>query len=108
MVLKKILPNAKDQRGKWAPNYEGPYVVKYTFHRDLKYPINVDSIKILTRATTKAQAPKWGKRKAREVRHQEYVINLQSLALGQETNLNHKIFLTDTPRGHTCKNDSYQ
>ncbi|RDX97777.1 hypothetical protein CR513_19419, partial [Mucuna pruriens] len=33
MVLKKILPNAKDQRGKWAPNYEGPYVVKQAFSR---------------------------------------------------------------------------
>ncbi|RDY08675.1 hypothetical protein CR513_07074, partial [Mucuna pruriens] len=26
MVLKKIFPNVKDQRGKWAPNYEGPCV----------------------------------------------------------------------------------
>ncbi|RDX76383.1 hypothetical protein CR513_43632, partial [Mucuna pruriens] len=31
MVLKKILSNVKDQRGKWAPNYEGPYVVKHAF-----------------------------------------------------------------------------
>ncbi|RDY14322.1 hypothetical protein CR513_00625, partial [Mucuna pruriens] len=31
MVLKKVLPNAHDPRGKWAPNYEGPYVVKHTF-----------------------------------------------------------------------------
>ncbi|RDX63820.1 hypothetical protein CR513_57700, partial [Mucuna pruriens] len=51
MVLKKILPNVKDQRGKWAPNYEGPYVVKHAFSggaliltdsegRDLKHPVN--------------------------------------------------------------------
>ncbi|XP_050877297.1 uncharacterized protein LOC127081051, partial [Lathyrus oleraceus] len=27
-VLKKILPIHKDSRGKWTPNYEGPYIVK--------------------------------------------------------------------------------
>ncbi|RDX99190.1 hypothetical protein CR513_17794, partial [Mucuna pruriens] len=54
MVLKRILPNVKDQRGKWAPNYEGPYVVKQDFsggaliltnaeRRDLKYPVNANS-----------------------------------------------------------------
>ena len=31
MVLKKILPIQKDHRGKWTPNYEGPYVVKKAF-----------------------------------------------------------------------------
>ncbi|RDY05522.1 hypothetical protein CR513_10636, partial [Mucuna pruriens] len=31
LVLKKILPNSKDTRGKWAPNYEGPYIVKHAF-----------------------------------------------------------------------------
>ncbi|RDY06254.1 gag-pol, partial [Mucuna pruriens] len=31
MVLKQVLPNLKDPRGKWAPNYEGPYVVKQAF-----------------------------------------------------------------------------
>ncbi|RDX84164.1 Retrovirus-related Pol polyprotein, partial [Mucuna pruriens] len=56
MVLKKVLPNARDPRGKWAPNYEGPYVVKYAFSggallltdaegRDLKHPVNADSVK---------------------------------------------------------------
>ncbi|RDX84138.1 hypothetical protein CR513_34863, partial [Mucuna pruriens] len=54
MVLKRVLPNLKDQRGKWAPNYEGPYVVKQAFSRgaliltnaegqDLKYPVNANS-----------------------------------------------------------------
>ncbi|RDY01046.1 hypothetical protein CR513_15682, partial [Mucuna pruriens] len=33
MVLKQILPNVKDQRGKWAPNYEEPYMVKQAFSR---------------------------------------------------------------------------
>ncbi|RDX86340.1 hypothetical protein CR513_32339, partial [Mucuna pruriens] len=53
MVLKKILLNVKDPRGKWAPNYEGPYMVKHAFPggalilidvegRDLKHPVNAD------------------------------------------------------------------
>ncbi|RDX94174.1 Pol polyprotein, partial [Mucuna pruriens] len=33
LILKKRLPNVKDPQGKWAPNYEGPYVVKQTFLR---------------------------------------------------------------------------
>ncbi|RDX65817.1 hypothetical protein CR513_55492, partial [Mucuna pruriens] len=89
MVLKKILPNVKDQRGKLTPNYEGPYVVKHTFSggaliltdaegQDLKHSVNVDSVKI---------------RKAREVMHQETVINPPSLALGQGTNPIHEIAL---------------
>ena len=56
LVLKKILPNQKDSRGKWTPNYEGPYVVKKAFSRgaliltnmdgeDLPHPINSDSVK---------------------------------------------------------------
>ncbi|RDX70910.1 hypothetical protein CR513_49796, partial [Mucuna pruriens] len=31
LVLKRILPNARDSRGKWTPNYEGPYVFKCAF-----------------------------------------------------------------------------
>ncbi|RDX70657.1 hypothetical protein CR513_50081, partial [Mucuna pruriens] len=53
LVLRKMLPNAKDQRGKWDLNYEGPYMVKHTFSRGalilansegqkLKHPVNVD------------------------------------------------------------------
>ncbi|RDX93099.1 hypothetical protein CR513_24695, partial [Mucuna pruriens] len=33
LVLKKRLPNVKDSWGKWAPNYEGSYVVKQAFSR---------------------------------------------------------------------------
>ena len=33
LVLKRILPNQPDQRGKWAPNWDGPYVVKRAFSR---------------------------------------------------------------------------
>ena len=55
-MLKKILPNQQDQRGKWAPNWDGPYVVKKAFSRraliltemdenDLPSPINSDVVK---------------------------------------------------------------
>ena len=55
-VLKKILPNQQDQRGKWAPNWDGPYVVKRAFlegaliltemdRNDLPSPINSDAVK---------------------------------------------------------------
>jgi len=29
--LKKVFQAQKDNRGKWAPNYEGPFVVKKAF-----------------------------------------------------------------------------
>ena len=28
LVLKKVSKAQKDHRGKWAPNYDGPFVVK--------------------------------------------------------------------------------
>ena len=31
LVLKKILLPHLDSRGKWKPNYKGPYMVKTTF-----------------------------------------------------------------------------
>ncbi|RDY06429.1 Pro-Pol polyprotein, partial [Mucuna pruriens] len=53
LVLKKRLPN----RDKWAPNYEGPYMVKRAFtggalmladfeEQELKHLINLDAIKL--------------------------------------------------------------
>ncbi|XP_057453231.1 uncharacterized protein LOC130745105 [Lotus japonicus] len=56
LVLKKILPIHKDSRGKWTPNYEGPYVVKKAFSGgaliltnmdgdELPHPVNSDSVK---------------------------------------------------------------
>ncbi|CAL0323819.1 unnamed protein product [Lupinus luteus] len=56
---KKVRPRQfkeKDNRGKWAPNYEGPYVVKKAFSggaliltdmdgEDLRLTINADSVK---------------------------------------------------------------
>ena len=56
LVLKKILLAQKDHLGKWAPNYEGPYVVKKAFSggaliltnmdgKDLPHPMNSDAVK---------------------------------------------------------------
>ncbi len=56
LVLKKVLLNQNDVRGKWSPTYEGPYVVKRAFsngaliltHMDGKEfprPVNADSVK---------------------------------------------------------------
>jgi hypothetical protein len=56
LVLKKVLPLPGEDESKWAPNYEGPYVVKKAFlggalllsimdGEDLVKPMNVDSIK---------------------------------------------------------------
>ena len=56
LVLKKILPNQQDQKGKWVPNWDGPYVVKRAFSggalilttmdgNDLPSPINFDAVK---------------------------------------------------------------
>ncbi|XP_058772888.1 uncharacterized protein LOC131646985, partial [Vicia villosa] len=56
LVLKKILSFQPDSRGKWSPNYEGPYVVKRTFSGgamtlatmdgdELPYPVNADAVK---------------------------------------------------------------
>ena len=54
--MKKILPNQQDQKGKWTPNWDGPYVVKRAFlggaliltemdGNDLPSPINSDAVK---------------------------------------------------------------
>ena len=56
LVIKKILPSQEDNRGKWAPTYEGPYRVKYAFSggaliltdmegHELGKPINSDAVK---------------------------------------------------------------
>ncbi|KAA3475215.1 RNA-directed DNA polymerase (Reverse transcriptase), Ribonuclease H [Gossypium australe] len=56
LVLKQILPMQKDFRGKWMPNWEGPYVVKKAFSggglilaemdgKSLPNLINTDSVK---------------------------------------------------------------
>jgi len=54
--MKKIISVQKDNRGKWMPNYEGPYMVKRALPRgaliptrmdgeELPLPVNSDSIK---------------------------------------------------------------
>ena len=56
LVLKKILPNKQDPRGKWALNWQGLYVLKKVFSRgaltltemdgdELLSPINFDAMK---------------------------------------------------------------
>ncbi|XP_052728595.1 uncharacterized protein LOC128195360 [Vigna angularis] len=56
LVLKKILPIQRDFRGKWTPNYEGPFVVKRAFSggaliltrmdgEELPLPVNSDAVK---------------------------------------------------------------
>ena len=55
-MLKKILPNQQDQIRKWAPNWDGPYMVKRAFSgraliltemngNELPSPINSDVVK---------------------------------------------------------------
>ncbi|KAI5406969.1 hypothetical protein KIW84_053284 [Lathyrus oleraceus] len=55
MVLKRILPPQNDRRGKWTPNYEGPFVVKKVFSggalllttmdgEDFPSPVNADAV----------------------------------------------------------------
>ena len=42
LVLKKVLQAQKDHRGKWAPNYEGPFVVKEPFSGGALLLTNMD------------------------------------------------------------------
>ncbi|KAI5442097.1 hypothetical protein KIW84_011243 [Lathyrus oleraceus] len=62
MVLKRILPLQNDRRGKWTPNYEGPFVVKKVFSggalllatmdgEDFPSPVNADAKEGLKRTT---------------------------------------------------------
>jgi len=56
LVLKKVSQALKDNRGKWASNYEGPFVVKRAFSggasvltnmdgEELPSPVNSDVVK---------------------------------------------------------------
>ena len=56
LVLKKVSQALKDNRGKWALNYEGPFVVKRAFSggalvlanmdgEELPSPVNSDVVK---------------------------------------------------------------
>jgi len=56
LVLKKVSQALKDNRGKWAPNYEGPFIVKKAFYggalvladmddEEFPSPVNADIVK---------------------------------------------------------------
>jgi len=56
LVMKKIVTVQRDNRGKWMPNYEGPYVVKKTLlggaliltkmnEEELHLTVNSDTVK---------------------------------------------------------------
>ena len=56
LVLKKVSHAVKDNRGKWTPNYEEPFIVKKVFSRgalilanmddkELPSPVNSDVVK---------------------------------------------------------------
>ena len=42
LVLKKVSHVQKDHRGKWAPNYEGSFMVKKTFSGGALFLMNMD------------------------------------------------------------------
>ena len=46
LVLKKVSQVQKDHRGKWAPNYEGPFVVKKAFSGGALLLMNMDDKKL--------------------------------------------------------------
>ncbi|RDY06352.1 hypothetical protein CR513_09670, partial [Mucuna pruriens] len=103
MVLKKVLPNLKDHRGKWAPNYEGQYVVKQAFSRgaliltnvegqDLKYPVNADSSKRLKGENSRMAKGKSGKAHLRV----KWLFITEPLTL--ESHLTNKIHFQNAPR----------
>ena len=57
LVVKKIIFNNLNSRGKFTPNYEGPYIVKKVLPRgalilvdmlgtELAYPVNTNAVKI--------------------------------------------------------------
>lgn len=56
LVLKNVMSLHHDSRGKWTPNYEGPYVVKKAFSggalilttmdgEEFPCPVNADAVK---------------------------------------------------------------
>ena len=47
-MLKKMSHAVKDNRGKWAPNYEGPFVVKRAFSGGAQVLTNMDGEELPT------------------------------------------------------------
>ena len=52
LVLKKVSQALKDNRGKWAPNYEGPFIVKKAFSRGALVLANLDDEEFPTPVNT--------------------------------------------------------
>jgi len=48
LLLKKVSHAVKDNRGKWTPNYEGPFVVKKVFSGGALILANMDDEKLLS------------------------------------------------------------
>ena len=42
LVLRKIMSGQNNPRGKWAPNWEGPYVVRKTFSEGTLILVEMD------------------------------------------------------------------
>ncbi|KAI5411476.1 hypothetical protein KIW84_056524 [Lathyrus oleraceus] len=61
LVLKKVLSFAPDSRGKWTPNYEGPYVVKRAFSGGALILTTMDGEDFTRLVNSDAYSPKDGK-----------------------------------------------
>ena len=48
LVLKKVSQALKDNKGKWALNYEGPFVVKRAFSEGALEHTNMDGEELLS------------------------------------------------------------
>ncbi|GKV50741.1 hypothetical protein SLEP1_g57439 [Rubroshorea leprosula] len=85
-ISKKIMPNERDPRGKFAPNYEGPYVVKEAFSGGallLKYPDGIDYHHrghTLTKKERDIKAPSIDSGKLPSSEHKTHVLHLTPCA----------------------------
>ena len=52
LMLKKVSQALKDNRGKWAPNYEGPFVIKKAFTEGALVLPNMDDEEFLSPMNT--------------------------------------------------------
>ncbi|RDX64934.1 Pol polyprotein, partial [Mucuna pruriens] len=58
LVLRKILPNSKDARGKWAPNYEGLYIKDRSLDtRSIQMRSNCSTLESSTKEDSKRSTP---------------------------------------------------
>ncbi|RDX65200.1 hypothetical protein CR513_56163, partial [Mucuna pruriens] len=99
LVFRKMLPNAKDPRGKWTTNYEGPYLVKRAFSRgalvladsegqELKHLMrsNCSTLESSIEEESKGLTPRVSRmEELAPLSTRESIINLQLKALGRKT-----------------------